>query len=147
MISNRYAKANNLYVPGYDPAQDMNYLMYLDANNLYGWAKSQCLPTCGFFWSMEHEIEQLVVMSIPDDGEDGYILEVDLEYPTELHDLQSDYPRAPEKMKVNPDMLSPNCQQLIQELDLGSASVPKLVPNLSDKTHHLLHYRNLKLSS
>lgn len=100
-----------------------------------------------FFWSMEHEIEQLVVMSIPDDGEDGYILEVDLEYPTELHDLQSDYPLAPEKMKVTPDMLSPYCQQLIQELDLGGELVPKLVPNLSDKTHHLLHYRNLKLSS
>ena len=55
--------------------------MYLDANNLYGWAMSQPFPTHGFFWLTEHEIEELNVMAIPDDGEDGYILEVDLEYP------------------------------------------------------------------
>ena len=79
-------------------------------------------------------------MSIPDDGEDGYILEVD-----QLHDLHSNYPLAPEKMKVTPNMLSPNCQQLAQDLNLGGAPVPKLFPNLCDKTHYILHYRNLKL--
>ena len=63
-------------------------------------------------------------MSIPDDCEDGYILEVDLEYPTEPHDLHSDYPLALEKMKVTPNMLAPYCQQLVEELDLGCASVP-----------------------
>ncbi|XP_068742088.1 uncharacterized protein [Montipora capricornis] len=141
MISNRYGKANNLYVPDFDSTQDKNYIMYLDANNLYGWAMSQPLPTHEFFWLTEHEIEELNVMSIPDDGEEGYILEVDLEYPKELHDLHSDYPLAPETMKVTPNMLSSYCQQLAQDLNLGGAPVPKLVPNLC----YILHYRNLKL--
>ena len=119
--------------------------MYLDANNLYGWAMSQPLPTHDFFWLTEHEIEELNVMAIPNDGEDVYILEVDLEYPTELHVLHSDYPLAPEKMKVTSNMLSPYCQQLGQDLNLGGVPVPKLVPNLCDKTRYILHYCNLKL--
>ena len=59
--------------------------------------------------------------------------------------LKSDYPLAPEKKKVTPHMLSPYCQQLAQDLNLGGALVPKLVPNLSNKTHYILHCRNLKL--
>ena len=78
MISNRYGKANNPYVSGYDSTEDKNYIMYLDANNLYGWAMSQPLPTHDFFWSTEHGIEELNAVSIPDDGENGYILEVGL---------------------------------------------------------------------
>ena len=148
IISNRYGTANNPYVLGYDSTQDINYIMYLDANNLYGWAMSQPLPMRDFFWLTEHETEELNVMSIPDDGEDGYILEVDLEVILEvdqLHDLHSNYPLAPEKMKVTPNMLSPYCQQLAQDLNLGGAPVPKLFPNLCDKTHYILHYHNLKL--
>ena len=80
-----------------------------------------------------------------DDAEDGYILEVDLEYPEELHDSHSDYPLAPEKMKVSHDMLSPYCKQLAEELNITTNAPPKLVSNLQDKTHYILHYRNLKL--
>lgn len=145
MISNRYDKANNPYVPGFDSTQEKNYNMYLDANNLSGWAMSQPLSTHDFFWLMEQEIEELNVMSIPNDGEDGYTLEVDLEYPKELHDLHSAYPPAPETMKVTPNMLSPYCQLLAQDLNPGGVPVPKLVPNPCDKTHYILHYRNLKL--
>ncbi|KAK3711743.1 hypothetical protein QZH41_018479, partial [Actinostola sp. cb2023] len=65
-------------------------------------------------------------------------------YPEELHDLHNDYPLAPERQKVTQDMLSPYCQQLNEELNLGGAPVAKLVPNLNDKQHYILHYRNLK---
>ena len=44
MVSKRHAKANNPLVEGYDPAQPTNYITYLDANNLYGWAMSLPLP-------------------------------------------------------------------------------------------------------
>ncbi|KAK3733350.1 hypothetical protein QZH41_003614 [Actinostola sp. cb2023] len=84
------------------------------------------------------------LMTLPDDGTEGYILEVDLSYPEELHDLHNDYPLAPERQKVTQDMLSPYCQQLNEELNLGGAPVAKLVPNLNDKQHYILHYRNLK---
>ncbi|KAK3731607.1 hypothetical protein QZH41_004847 [Actinostola sp. cb2023] len=145
MISNRYSKANNPYVPDYDPTQDKNYIMYLDANNLYGWATSQPLPTHDFVWLSEYEVADFDVMEVADDSEDGFILEVDLEYPQELHDQHSDYPLAPERMQVTSNMLSPYCQQLNEDLDLGCAPVTKLVPNLNNKTHYILHYQNLKL--
>jgi hypothetical protein len=145
MISNRFSKANNPYVPDYDPDQDSSYLMYLDANNLYGWAMSQPLPTGEFDWLNEQEISNLDITQITDDSEEGYILEVDLKYPKELHDLHNDYPLAPEKMKICPEMLSPYCKQLSEDLKLGSVAVPKLVPNLSDKTKYIVHCRNLKL--
>lgn len=73
MITHRHAEANNEYVPGYDPSKDIEYIMYLDANNLYGWAMSQPLPTHDFSWLNENEIEHLDV-SIPDNASQGYIL-------------------------------------------------------------------------
>ena len=116
--------------------------MYLDANNLFGWAMSQPLPTHDFAWLTENEIEDLNVLNVADSSEEGFILEVDLEYPAELHNLHSDYPLAPPKVKVTSDMLSPYCQQLIEEMDLGGTAVPKLVPNLCNKNRYILHYRN-----
>jgi hypothetical protein len=89
MISNRFSKANNPYVPDYDPDEDSSYIMYLDANNLYGWAMSQPLPTGEFDWLNEEEISNLDITQIPDDSDEGYIFEVDLKYPKELHDLHN----------------------------------------------------------
>ncbi|VDI40534.1 Hypothetical predicted protein [Mytilus galloprovincialis] len=107
MISQRYAKANNKDVPDYNENQPKSHLMYLDANNLYGWAMSQALPVKGFKWLSDSEIEKLHISDIADDDENGYILEVDLEYPRELHNDHCEYPLAPEKLKVTDDMLSP----------------------------------------
>ena len=107
MISNRFSKANNPYVPDYDPTQENSYVMYFDANNLYGSTMSQPLPTGEFDWLTEQEIAALDITSVADDNEEGYILEVDLHYPTELHDLHNDYPLAPERIKIFPEMLSP----------------------------------------
>ncbi len=116
MISNRYSKANNPYVPDYDPTHENYYVMYFDANNLYGRAMSQPLPTSEFDWLTDQEIANLDITGIADDNEQGYILEVDLQYPSELHDLHNDYPLAPEKMKISPEMLSPYCQELYGDL-------------------------------
>jgi hypothetical protein len=67
---------------------------------------------------------------VSDDSEDGFILEVDLDYPPELHDLQNEYPLAPEKMKVTENMLSPYAKKLLEELELKGTSTEKLIPNL-----------------
>ena len=81
------------------------------------------------------------VMQVADDAEDGYILEVDLEYPAHLHDIHKDYPLAPDKMHITRDKLSPDQLDKFPE----THSCEKLIPNLHDKTKYVLHYRNLKL--
>ena len=106
---------------------------------------SKFLPNHGFNWLTQSEMDELDITQVPETSEDGYNLKVDLQYPQELHDLHSDYPLAPEKMTVTPEMLSPYSTTLAEDLHLGSASVPKLVPNLSDKKNYIIHYDNLKL--
>ena len=117
MISTRYGKANNKYMGDkFDASELSKYIAYLDANNLYGWAKSKSLPTHGFKWMKESELETWELHSC--------ILEVDLEYLKSLHDLHNDYPLAPEHIRIN--------------------KVDKLIPNLRDKDKYILHYENLK---
>ena len=83
-----------------------SYIMYLDANNLYGWAMSQALPTGGFEWVKDcNELEKTII-SHSSDSDKSYILEVDLEYPHELHDTHNAYPLAPEKIKVKDEWFS-----------------------------------------
>ncbi|XP_052806313.1 uncharacterized protein LOC128235536 [Mya arenaria] len=101
----------------FDPNKDSTYLQYLDANNLYGWAMSKPLSTSGLEWMSESELE--------DCKQEPCILEVDLEYPEDLHDLHNDYPLAPERVNVN--------------------KVEKLIPYLNNKTIYVVYYENLNL--
>ena len=88
--------------------------MYLDANNLYGWAMSQYLPTGGFRWMTEKKIQKVNLAAFTEDRKKGMILEVDLEYPKELQELHNDYPLAAEKMKVTKEILSPYCKNSLE---------------------------------
>ena len=99
-IANRYGKANKKYMKEYNEKVPSKYIMYLDTNNLYGWAMSQYLPTGNFKWMTDKEISKIDLGKYKAYGEKGLILEVDLEYPQELHDIHSEYPVAPEKVKV-----------------------------------------------
>ena len=74
-----------------------------------------------------------------------FFLEVDLEYPEELHCLHNDYPLAPEKILVSDQMLSPYCKELKESQNNTSGRVHKLIPKLMDKEKYLLHYKNLQL--
>ena len=143
-IANRYGKANNEYMKKYDEKAPSKYIMYLDANNLYGWAMSQYLPTGGFKWLSPKQIEKINLGKYTDDSKKGLILEVDLEYPQELHDLHNDYPLGPEKVKVTEDMLSDYCKKIQKKFNISSGLVHKLIPTLCDKKKYVLHYRNLQ---
>ena len=147
MICKRLAKANNSKCKIQDPTKLVSWLIYLDANNLYGWAMSQSLPTHGFRWLSPEQIDANFhdaaddIMKLLDDAEDGWIFEVDLEYPEALHDLHNDYPLAPERVIIDKTMLSPLQQQFPKD---QLKPQEKLTPNLRDKTKYVVHYRNLK---
>lgn len=85
------------------------------------------------------EIEQFDVTSVNEDSEVGYILQVDLEYPKNLHDLHSDYPLAPERICITKEVLSPCSTNLQTELDLTSSKVTKLVITLTDKKQYTIY--------
>ena len=129
----------------YDEKAPSKYIMYLDANNLYGWAMSQYLPTGNFRWMTEKQIDKLDLAKYKEDNQKGLILEVDLEYPKELHDLHNDYPCAPEKVKVTRDMLSGYCQKIAEKYNISTGLVSKLIPTLANKEKYVLHYHNLQL--
>ena len=83
----------------YDEKAPSKHIMYLDANNLYGWAMSQYLPTSNFKWMTDNEISKIDLGKYKADGKKGLIQEVDLEYPQELHNIHNDYPVALENNK------------------------------------------------
>ena len=141
MVSKRYAEANNPLIEGYDSSKPNTYVLYLDANNLYGWAMSQPLPTGGFQWVNDCDRLSETIIEHPADSHEGYILEVDLEYPGELHVAHNAYPLAPERMVVKKEWMSDYQHKL---LDAG-VEVKKLVPSLYNKNCYVLHYRNLQL--
>ena len=104
----------------FDPDEKTNYLQYLDANNLYGWAMSQPLPTRGFHWV---DIKPDKISKLAKHKSKGYLLEVDVRYPKELHNSHNDLPFMCERMKIN--------------------GVEKLIPNMYDKKRYVIHIRAL----
>lgn len=124
MCSNRYSCANNKYMKDYNSQMVSKFIMYFDANNLYGYGMSQCLPYGGFEWL--EDLDNFDVKSIADDSPFGYFLEVDLIYPQKFHDLHKDLPFC--------------CEHSIPP----NSKMSKLVTTLYDKKKYILHYRNLK---
>ena len=120
----RYARANNRYMPDYNSDEASKFLQYLDANNLYGWAMVQKLPTHGFRWI--NKVEELTpekIAKLVKKDRKGYILEVDVDYPKELHESHNELPFLPERMKIG--------------------EVEKLIPNLNKKKKYVVHIRTL----
>ena len=106
---------------------------------------SQSLSTGGFKWLTEKRLDKIMSKTILPDSKERYIFEVDLDYPRELHVMHNYYPVAAENMKVTSDMLSPYCKNIQEHFGITIGQVAKLIPTLSSKTNHVLHYRNLQL--
>ena len=83
-------------------------------------------------------------MQIKKDSSTGYIPEVDLEYPQELHDIHNDYPLAPEKINIPKEWLSDYSLEIANAHNITTGTVKKLVPNLMNKNNYVIHYRNLQ---
>ena len=143
MVSKRYAKANNPLLSDYDESKPNNYIMYLDANNLYGWAMSKPLPKSGFKWKRVMPTEE-EILNKKENAKKGWILEVDLEYPPDLHKEHNSYPLAPEKKVVKTEKMSDYQNKLIKDLKLKLPNSKKLLLTLEDKNDYVVHYENLK---
>ena len=109
-IAKRCSKANNKYMKNHDPTKLSLYIMYLDMNNFYGYGMSDYIPYGGFKWLKN--VDNFDVNSIDEKSLIGYILEVDLEYPDELHVLHNDYALAPQKLAT----LMTCCQIIVKKL-------------------------------
>lgn len=125
----RYAKANNKYLPNFNEEDPNSFLVYLDCVNLYGYAMMQQLPYKNFRFLKQKELRSFDINSISPNSNEGYILEVDMQYPRNIHDEHSDLPFAAEKLTVP---ISSN------------SSNKKLVANLYDKYKYVIHYLHLQ---
>ena len=121
----RYAKANNKYMKDlYNPDELSTYLQYVDANNLYGWAMINNLPTHRFRWKNGEDFTPEKIDELVKKDKKGYLLEVDVKYPKELHENHNELPFLTERMKIG--------------------RVEKLVPNLKDKKGYVVHIKALE---
>jgi hypothetical protein len=148
---------------GWDPTKPTSYIMYWDANNLYGWAMSQHLPIGEYAW-LEHDctkwkrelfnsdgygseteltakFSSAYICAIGHEAATGYMLEVDGHWPEELHDKLNAYPLGPDNVWFEP---SPTTVGLMETLGVKRDKLPKLIPNLAPKTKYKVHYRALQ---
>ena len=146
MVSHRKSNAFNKYT-GKTGGGAGKYILYLDANNLYGYSMSQYLPYADFQWvENEEELDPKYLLSVPEDSDCGYIVEASFRYPTHLHDHHVDFPLAPRKEAIPYNRLSPFAQRVCDKHNLRrSTNTPKLMTTLDDKSHYILHYRNFQL--
>ena len=108
----------------------------------------QHLPTGGFKW-VEMETESVefwaeFILKQQEEQDEGYIFEVDLEYPSNLHDEHDNFPLAPEHMDIKKDMLSTYQKEVAENLGVKVGG-EKLCLTLNNKKKYICHYRNLKL--
>ena len=109
----------------YDKYKESSYLKHWDVNKLYGWSMLQMLPVDKFEWIKDtFQFNEAFIKSYNEESDEGYFLEVNIQYPEKLHELRNDLPFLPEIMKTE--------------------KVEKLVINLHDKTEYVIHIRNLK---
>ena len=125
----------------YDKNKESNYIMYLDANNLYGWAMSQ--PLAYDKVEINNNIDIKTVLETSDNDENGYVVECDLHFPKEIHEKLKQYPPAPENMIPKDEWLSEYQKEIKQKLNIKN-STTKLIPHLMDHNNYCIHYRNLK---
>ena len=96
-IFNRYSKVNNKYLKSYNPKQESKHIIYLDANNLYGYAMWKLLPISRFKWI---DPKQFHLNKYTTNSSKGCVPEVDFEYPKDLQELHNDYSLAPDNIEI-----------------------------------------------
>ena len=124
-------------------------ILYIDANNLYGWAMSQYLPTgdfkkiklcCEYDSVLMNEIKENI-FNTPDDNEFGYFVECNLEYPAEIKEKTKNFPFCPYQTKADPDLFSAYMNNVNQP---NYKPTSKLMCDVTNKSKYMIHYRMFK---
>ena len=116
--------ANNKYVKVYNKNKESPNLKCWDINNLYGWAMLQKLPSNEFKWVEDiSKFGESFIKSYNKESDKGYFLEVDIQYPENLHNLYNDLPFITERKKIE--------------------ELKKLIVTLHGKTEYVIHIKNL----
>lgn len=155
-IMKRFAQANTPMIQStYDPSKPKRYIMYLDANNLYGWSMMQDLPYKNFKWFSTSELAEFnsggqpfmeKYFSMLKLKKKGFFMEVKLLYPRELHDAHNLYPLAPERRCVKENEVSYFTRHLHNKLKVKiNTKTPLLLQTLEDKDHYFIYWKNLEL--
>ena len=153
IYNKRLAVANNKYLPNFNPKAPSTFIVMIDANNLYGGVMENFpLPLNKFEYAdgnWDPKIQKAFIQSVletPDDSDIGYVLEVNLSYPDELHGLHSDFPLAPTKQKVDACWLGDYHEELVNDMQMNAPpSSNKLIQTLFPKKNYILYYQTLKL--
>ena len=104
----RYFQSNNKYIDKkYEETKKSTHLQYYDANSLYAWAMTQKLPVDCFEWEKPSKFTSDFIKNYDEKSSTGYVFDVDIDYPKNFHDLHSDLPFLPQRMKIN------KCDKLI----------------------------------
>lgn len=146
LVSKRFVRANNKYLKSFNPSLPSNYIVSVDVNNLYGSSMSlNKLPVSNFKWLSVEEIKEFNLNLYDAQSDIGFILEVDLSYPEELHDLHNEFPLAPNHEFIPFKKLSPLQKTILKSLNLKhNEKNIKLLNTFYDKKKYVVHYLNLK---
>ena len=141
-ISNKCSKADSIYLKSYDPKQGSKHIIYLYTSNSDGYAMSKFLATSGFKWIDPEEFD---LNKYASNSSKGCVLEVNLEYPKDLRELDNDYPLAPDKIEIKREMLSEYQLKIADLYNIPIGNVKKIVPNFFNKYKYVIPYKNLQL--
>ena len=146
VYARKYWKANNQYLDDHDKNEENSFIVNIDANNLYGCImQNYSLPLNDFKWA-DDSVDIPKLLLTEEDSEWGYLAEVDIEFPDELHDYFKDYPPVPSKESVQITDFSTDQVEIDGKLGITSLpKVPTLIQSLQKKSGNILHYLTLQL--
>ena len=151
-VAHKYASADNKYLPDYNQNLKSTYLQYFDTNNLYGYTMTKKLSLNAFKWSDPIKYTSEFIKNYNDTCDEGYLLEVDVEYPKHLHNAHSDLTFLPERRKkldkpfeyeISDDIKKKH-YNVYKELNIIHEPENKLVSTIRDKIKYIVCISTLK---